>query len=229
MTSTNSTPVVNRVNGINITSGEYFREITYNPENPEFAPHSLGRNGYMLTTGMVLEITNPTLRISPINSKNKVGRSSVSIPMDKNHLLALRSAIDSIIQERFPEPKPAQTAYLNEGTGLSGRVIRVVEILLNYGCITEEFLFEITDNMVFDYIGTSKQVSDTINNAGYETQIVALGEKDALMELIHHLAEKIRVPSQELNELITDDDFQPLSVLGLMDKHPKPKVAKAKA
>lgn len=75
------------------------REVIFQVAPSSRPPVSTGRNGDINTAGLVLDAFGTNLLISPITSKNKVGRAAVALPYDRAHLVALRDALSGMIDE----------------------------------------------------------------------------------------------------------------------------------
>lgn len=50
---------------------------------------SFGRNGWMKTVGLEVSTLGQVISVSPVNSKDRVGRCSIQIPNDRQHVEAL--------------------------------------------------------------------------------------------------------------------------------------------
>lgn len=74
-------------------------EITFSRHSPLTPSMSIGRNGEIQTTGLMLSFQGRYLDIAPITSRNKVGRASVAIPKDLDHLKALKAALGALIND----------------------------------------------------------------------------------------------------------------------------------
>ena len=58
---------------------------------------SLGKNGPIKTIGVEFFTTKDELNISPINSRENVGRCHVSIPLEKTEIEKLINSLRSIV------------------------------------------------------------------------------------------------------------------------------------
>lgn len=65
----------------------------YTIENFDRGSYSLGKNGYMITTGVEIFESTDVIEVSPINSKGKVGICYIQIPKNK-----IQELIDALKQ-----------------------------------------------------------------------------------------------------------------------------------
>jgi hypothetical protein len=80
----------------------------------------------------------------------------------------------------------------------------VIAGLLYKDYINENELYEITDEVVFEHIGTSKSVSNDINNQGYEKQLYELNARCAISALYFPLSEVTGVTVPDLKRCVLE-------------------------
>lgn len=95
----------------------------------------------------------------------------------------------------------------------------VIAGLLAQDYVSEADLFDVLDDLVFEHVGTSKAVSDNINNQGYERQIMALKAQMALSCVYEPLSEAAGLKLSDLKkavDLATRSRVREFDVTGLV-------------
>jgi hypothetical protein len=80
----------------------------------------------------------------------------------------------------------------------------VIAGLLYKDYISENELYDVTDEVVFDQIGTSKSVSNNINNQGYEKQLYELNARCAISALYFPLSEVTGLTLPDLKRCVLE-------------------------
>lgn len=156
------------------------------------APFSFGRSGSVATIAIELEPRFGNLRISPINSRNKVGRSHIEMPYDLEHLSALRAAVDNLITELLVE----------DDTQCRDRsLIELIELLVKWDWLEG---YKILDTLVYRFVGSDERAEISHNGEGLASRIKALRKAGGINSLIAALAETLGMSVEEFEQLVAD-------------------------
>lgn len=125
---------------------------------------------------------------------------------DFNTALGLAKMAESIpvgVEVYGKNVGPAHSSQSNTDANIKGWY-RVLRAIVTQEYADEEDVQDMLDETVFDFVGTTKWISDNVNNQGWERQIQAIASEMALSHLRHRTSEISGVTEEDLKRCVAE-------------------------